>query len=77
VHIVAAFCHIIFLKKLTFDPIKSGLSLRMETDQIHMELDSDNTFYHIFTQIRIQIRMFSNTNTKRMSQIQKRIRIST
>jgi hypothetical protein len=25
--------------------------LRMETDQIRMKLGSDNSFYHIFTQI--------------------------
>jgi hypothetical protein len=42
-----------------------------------MEEDSDNTFYHIFTRIRIHIRMFSNTNTKQVSQFRKRIRIST
>jgi hypothetical protein len=27
----------------------------METDRICMESDSDNTFYHIFTQIRMRI----------------------
>jgi hypothetical protein len=42
-----------------------------------MESDSNSTFYHIFTQIRIRIRMLSNTNTKQMSRIQMHIRIST
>jgi hypothetical protein len=46
----------------------------METDRIRMESDSDITFYHIFTRIRIQIRMLSNTmlsntDTKWMSRI--------
>jgi hypothetical protein len=49
----------------------------METDRIRMESYSDSTVYHIFTWIRIRIRMFSNTNTKRMSQIRIHIRIST
>jgi hypothetical protein len=38
-----------------------GARLGKETDRIRMESDSDSTFYHIFTRIRIQIRMFSNT----------------
>jgi hypothetical protein len=54
-----------------------GELVGVETDWIHMESDSDNTFYHIFTRIRIRIRMFSNTNTKRMSRIRKRIWIFT
>jgi hypothetical protein len=49
----------------------------METDWIRMKSDSDNTFYHIFTRIRIWIRMFSNTDTKWMSRIRKHIQIST
>jgi hypothetical protein len=49
--------------------------LRMETDHIRMKSDSDNTFYHLFTRIRIQIQMFSNTNTKRISPIRKHIHI--
>jgi hypothetical protein len=52
-------------------------TLRMETDKIRMESNSDNTFYHIFSRIQIWIRMFSNTNTKKMSWIQKHIRIFT
>jgi hypothetical protein len=42
-------------------------TLRMETDKIRMESNSNNTFYHIFSRIQIWIRMFSNTNTKKMS----------
>jgi hypothetical protein len=42
-----------------------------------MESDSNSTFYHIFTRIRIQIRMFSNTNTKRTSRIRMHIQTST
>jgi hypothetical protein len=42
-----------------------------------MKSDSGSTFYHIFTRIRIQIRIFSNMNTKRISRIQIHIRIST
>jgi hypothetical protein len=42
-----------------------------------MDSDLNNIFYHIFTQTRIRIRMFSNTNTKWMSRIRKRIRIFT
>jgi hypothetical protein len=45
-----------------------------ETDRIRKESGSDSTFYHIFTRIRIQIRMFSNTNIKRMSRIRIHIR---
>jgi hypothetical protein len=57
-------------------PTTSFLShgcLGVETGRIHVESDSNNTFYHIFTRIRIQIRIFSNTNTKQMSRIQKHI----
>jgi hypothetical protein len=36
----------------------------MEMDRFWMESDSGNTFYHLFTRIRIQILMFSDTNTK-------------
>jgi hypothetical protein len=46
----------------------------METNRIHMELD--NTFYHIFTRIRIWFQMFSNTTTN-MSRILKHDRIFT
>jgi hypothetical protein len=53
----------------------NGLYVWMKTDQIRMESDSDNTFYHIFTRIQIWIRMLSNTNTKRISRIRIRIRI--
>jgi hypothetical protein len=52
-------------------------NLGMETDRIRMESDLDNNFYHIFTRIWIRIRMFSNTNTKRMYRIRKRIRMFT
>ena len=34
---------------------------RMESDRIRMESDSDITFYHILTRIRIRIRMLSDT----------------
>jgi hypothetical protein len=44
----------------------------METDRIHMKSDSDITFYHIFT--RIRIRMFSNTNTNTNAKQISRIR---
>jgi hypothetical protein len=57
-------------------PTTSFLShgcLGVETGRIHVESDSNNTFYHIFTRIQIQIRIFSNTNTKQMSRIQKHI----
>jgi hypothetical protein len=54
---------------------RSGVArVGMETDWIHMESDSNITSYHIFTRIRIHIRMFSNMNTKRMSQIRIHIR---
>ena len=33
----------------------------MESDRIRMESDPDSTFYYILTQIRIQIRMSSDT----------------
>ena len=33
----------------------------MESDRIRMESDPDDTFYHILTRIRIQIRMLSDT----------------
>jgi hypothetical protein len=45
----------------------------MEMDQICMESNLDNTFYHIFTRIQIWIQMFSNVNTRWMSRIQKHI----
>jgi hypothetical protein len=37
--------------------------------------DSDNTFYRIFNQIRIQIQMFLNMNSKQMFWIEKQIQI--
>ena len=43
--------------------------LRMETDRIRMESDSNSTFYHILNRIRIRIRIFSDTNAKRMPRI--------
>ena len=50
---------------LIFDSIwpifVAAFKLRMESYRIHMESDSDSTFYHILTRIRIQIRMLSNT----------------
>jgi hypothetical protein len=49
----------------------------METDRIRMKSDPDINFYQILILIRIQIRMFSNTNTKRMSRIQISILIFT
>jgi hypothetical protein len=39
--------------------------------------DSHNTFYHFFTRIRLRTRLFSNTNTKRMSRIRIHIWIFT
>ena len=53
--------------------------LRMETDRIHMESDSDSTFYYILNriQIRIQIWILSDTNTKRMPRIRILFRILT
>ena len=35
--------------------------VRMESDRIRMKSDSDSTFYHILTRIRIQIQMLSDT----------------
>jgi hypothetical protein len=45
------------------------MSTRMEADRIYMELDSDSTFYYILTRIPIRIRIFSNTNAKRIPRI--------
>ena len=62
--------------------IKSKLAhaskeLKMETDRIRMESDSNSTFYHILNRIRIRIWIFSDTNAKRMPRIRIRIWILT
>jgi hypothetical protein len=41
----------------------------MDSDQIRMETDSNVTIYHILIRIRIQIRILSDTNTKRIVRI--------
>ena len=53
-HSIFSYCFL----ALDFD---AGQGLRMESDRIRMESDSDSTFYHILTRIRIQIRMLSDT----------------
>ena len=56
-------------EKCTVRPQEGPLALRMEMDRIRMESDLDSTFYHILNRIRIQIRIFSDMNTKQMPQI--------
>jgi len=67
------------LSPLLWTPLQRRMQLvvGMETDRIRMESNSDSTFYHILTRIQIRIRMFLNTNTKRMSRMWIHIRIFT
>ena len=43
------------------------IPLGMDSDQIIMESNTDNTIYYILIQIQIRIRILSHTNAKRMS----------
>jgi hypothetical protein len=43
--------------------------VRMDSDRIRMESDSDITFYHILNRIRIRIQIFSNADAKRVARI--------
>ena len=47
--------------------------LRMDSDRIRMKTNPDVTFYHILIWIRMQIQIFSNTNTKRIVRIRIQI----
>ena len=51
--------------------------IRMETDRIRIESDSNSTFYHILNWIRIWIQIFSDTNAKRISRIRILVQIFT
>jgi len=47
--------------------------LRMDSDRIWMKTNPGVTFYHILIWIRMQIQIFSNTNTKRIVRIRIQI----
>jgi hypothetical protein len=64
------FYHRFCLCVISFNANKTHITLvRMDSDRIRMESDSDITFYHILNRIRIRIQIFSNADAKRVARI--------